>query len=163
VNISLLAIASLAKVLRVKPTDFIKTAPTHTPQRIKSRRCIVRIARRLQVGMWDAGREFVVLQWIASQVGCYGLHILCLRTIARFLVQTLLGIASKSSDKLALTRWFDRITLMTNGQIYRCPNRDCFNEVTAFIQPANGTQMKKPYAKPLIVLHSVQTPKITAA
>lgn len=66
-NISLLAITSPAKVLRVKPTDFIKTAPTHTPQRIKSRRCIVRIARRLQVGAWDAGREFVVLQWIASQ------------------------------------------------------------------------------------------------
>jgi len=34
VNISLLAIASLAKVLRVKPADLIKTVPAHTAHKV---------------------------------------------------------------------------------------------------------------------------------
>jgi hypothetical protein len=48
---------------------------------------------------------------------------------------------------------------MTKGQTYRCPNRDCFCEVTLFIQPAKcdskprcrcGAEMKKPYTKPVL-------------
>jgi hypothetical protein len=48
---------------------------------------------------------------------------------------------------------------MPRTQVYKCPNRDCFCEVTVFIQPANGkrprchcgAEMKKPYTKPTLL------------
>src|ERR1700720_4419954 len=54
--------------------------------------------------------------------------------------------------------WFDRIGAMTKAQTYKCPNPDCFCEVTVFIQPANGNrprcrcgaEMKKPYTEPVL-------------
>jgi len=70
----------------------------------------------------------------------------------------LVGIASKSLNKSTPALWFDRIRFMAKGQIYKCPNPDCFCEVTVFIQPANdkkprcscGAEMKKPYTKPAL-------------
>src|SRR6266404_544551 len=71
---------------------------------------------------------------------------------------SLVGLPSKNLNRPTPALWFGRLRSMTKGQIYKCPNPDCFCEVTVFVQPANGdrprcrcgAEMKKPYTKPVL-------------